>query len=330
MIKDQEKLIRMIKEGRTCNDISKELNISNKQLYNKLLHLKNSGLIFNKNYYSNGQITYKIDSSLSNVTNSEELLTNNLLSLHDETSIKTLIISDLHYGNKLERPDLVDDAFNYCVKNNIHIIFCVGDMIDCLFKRCKSEYDTVEKQIKHFLKDYPFDKDILTFAVAGNHDIYGYYDDSRSIIEATKNYRQDIIIGGYQRTSINIKNDTIDLFHHIDNLFNKRSDSIISLHGHLHKYKAEMTSKNKLAIIVPSLSDVNQTLPTALEMTMNFKKGYIETVDLKQIYFIYKDMILSEASYNLLKNRNVVAKSICNEINKGREERVKVYGLSQR
>lgn len=91
-----------------------------------------------------------------------------------------------------------------------------------------------------------------------------------------------------------------------------------------------MTSKNKLAIIVPSLSDVNQTLPTALEMTMNFKKGYIETVDLKQIYFIYKDMILSEASYNLLKNRNVVAKSICNEINKGREERVKVYGLSQR
>ncbi len=151
------------KEGRTCNDISKALNISNKQLYNRLLTLKNKGIILEKKYYSNGQITYKKPSSSAIIYNSFSDNSKNILSLHEETEMKMLVISDLHFGNKLERLDLVDNAFNYCVKNGINIILCAGDMIDSLSNRCKSEYNTIEKQLQHFVKDYPHDKNILTF-----------------------------------------------------------------------------------------------------------------------------------------------------------------------
>ena len=118
------------------------------------------------------------------------------------------------------------------------------------------------------------------------------------------------------------------LYHHIDNFNKEPTDSIIRLHGHAHKYSTQIDSKNKLQIVVPSLSDINQTLPTALEMNLHFKKGFIETVDLKQIYFLYRDMVLSETSYNLMKNRNIVNKPINNEICSGDSDiRQKVYSL---
>ena len=50
MTENQELLLKLIKEGRTCNDISKELNISNKQLYNRLLTLKNNGIMLERKY----------------------------------------------------------------------------------------------------------------------------------------------------------------------------------------------------------------------------------------------------------------------------------------
>lgn len=111
MTENQELLLRLIKEGRTCNDISKELNISNKQLYNRLLTLKNNGIILERKYYSNGQITYKIPSASLVVYNKTKTSYNNILSLHEEEDMKMLVISDLHFGNKLERLDLVDNAF---------------------------------------------------------------------------------------------------------------------------------------------------------------------------------------------------------------------------
>lgn len=47
-----------------------------------------------------------------------------------ENNLKLLVISDLHFGNELERIDLVNRAYNYCIKNNIHIILCTGDIVD--------------------------------------------------------------------------------------------------------------------------------------------------------------------------------------------------------
>ena len=53
------KLIELINEGKTCNEICHILNISNKQLFNNLTILQNKGFHYNRKYYSNGAIVYR-------------------------------------------------------------------------------------------------------------------------------------------------------------------------------------------------------------------------------------------------------------------------------
>lgn len=52
-------------------------------------------------------------------------------------------------------------------------------------------------------------------------------------------------------------------------------------------------------ITVPSLSSINESLPTMVGMTLHFYKGYIENVNLKQIYFESRPIVLSEIAYKL-------------------------------
>lgn len=42
------KLMELINEGKTCNEICHILNISNKQLFNTLTDLKNNGLFYRR------------------------------------------------------------------------------------------------------------------------------------------------------------------------------------------------------------------------------------------------------------------------------------------
>ena len=44
------KLIKLIKEGKTCNDICGILGISNKQLFNNLTNLRNKGFFLKRKY----------------------------------------------------------------------------------------------------------------------------------------------------------------------------------------------------------------------------------------------------------------------------------------
>lgn len=256
--------------------------------------------------------------------------TNTIYSLQEERDIKMLLISDLHFGNELERIDLVDRAFEYCVKNGIHIILCTGDMIDCLPSKSKKQYSTIDAQISHFIKRYPHDKNILTFAVAGNHDYLAYLKEAKSLIKVVNNYRHDVIIGDFANSTVEIKNEKIDLYHHIDSIPKRETNSVLTLHGHAHKYVAGIKKNGGLDIVVPALSDLCKTLPTALEMNLTFKSGKIEKLDLKQISFDNSDIILNETNYDLSLHGNIKKESRTNVITKENTfERIKVYGLKR-
>ncbi len=302
-------LIQLLKEKKTCNEICSILNISNKQLFNNLTNLKNKGFLLKQKYYSNGVISYKPIFSIKELNEKQQL---NIITSHKETEFRCLAISDLHFGSSLERLDLLDKAFDYCINNGIHIIFCCGDLIDGTFSKTQQNIEDTFLQIEHFIKDYPFDKNILTFGVAGDHDKSALQSSAQNIIEIAKSYRQDIIIGGFNNTIINIKNDNILLYHHILGGKVLLPTAPIVLHGHSHKYLINAHNKT-LHVNVPSLSDINASFPTAVEINLNFIKGYISTVYLKQIFFGEKIYLLSEAQYNLLKNRNVTFGYINNE-----------------
>lgn len=271
----------------------------------------------------NGAIVYKPIFEYNDIREFKINTEATIITQRKQRDIKILAFSDLHFGNKKERLDLLDRAYNYCIKKGINIIFCCGDMIDGSVGKDIGEknIENIYEQIEYFIKNYPFDKNILTFGVGGNHDISALCQGNQDFIEIIKNYRHDVIIPAYHKSYINIKNDKILLHHKINY---ESSDFIekdipLVLKGHRHKYLTKMTEKNNLNVCIPSLSDIdvnnNHSLPTAVELNLNFDKGYIHFVNLKQIYFGTDDFILSEVEYDLLKDRDIDVKNIKNEEN---------------
>ena len=305
-------LIQLIVAGKTNKEICEQLNISSQQLVDELLKLKNRGIMCFRKYYSDGTIKYQNlygMRSLNNYNNIGQDRT--IITDTNENSMKVLVISDLHFGNELERLDLVNKAYNYCIKNGINIILCGGDLVDGAFTKGNQKITDLHKQVEYFLKNYPYDKNILTFSVAGDHDMSVLYKSFLDIIEACNNFRHDIIIGGYNNTGINIKNDKLLLYHHIDSGNMRITDAPIILHGHSHKFSTNI-NKTTLNIAIPSLSNINQLMPSALELNLYFNKGYISDSVIKHIYFGEQDIILSESTFDLLKGRSLIEETVKN------------------
>lgn len=302
---EQAKIIELIKNGKSCNQICDILGLTNQQLYKRLLTLKNNGFSFDRRYYSDGSILYKqpaVYFGTKEVSNYAKIITNPY-----ENKLRALAISDIHFGSQLERLDLLDRAYNYCAKNGIHIIFIAGDLIDGNFGRSEKKISDVDKQISHLKKHYPFDKNILNFAVGGDHDASAFYANGQDLIEVLKNYRHDIVLINYNNAFVNIKNDNILLHHHVNagRMFDANSNCPVMLIGHNHKYDIlPQYNGNTLSIMVPSLSDINDSLPTAIELEFNFKNGVTSNLVATQIYFGDKDYILSKFSYDYARTGN--------------------------
>lgn len=305
-------LIQLIVAGKTNKEICEALNIKQQQLVDELLKLKNKGIMCSRKYYSNGTIKYQNLSGMRSLNNYNNVgQDRTIITDTNENSMKVLVISDLHFGNKLERLDLVNKAYNYCIKNGINIILCGGDLVDGAFSKGNQKITDLYKQVEYFLKNYPYDKNILTFSVAGDHDMSVLYRSFLDIIEACNNFRHDIIIGGYNNTGINIKNDKLLLYHHIDSGNMRITDAPIILHGHSHKFSTNI-NKTTLNIAIPSLSNINQLMPSVLELNLYFNKGYIANLVIKHIYFGEQDIILSESTFDLLKGKTLIEEPVKN------------------
>lgn len=305
-------LLQLLKSGKNNKEICESLNITSQQLYEELLKLKNKGIRHSRKYYSDGSIKYSNISTMKDLKNYKGIgQDRTIITDTNENSMKVLLISDLHFGNELERLDLINRAYNYCTKNGINIILCGGDLIDGVFTQGTQKISDPYQQIEYFIKNYPYDKSILTFSVAGDHDISAFLKSSLDIIEMCNNYRHDIIIGGYNNTEINIKNDKVHLYHHIETGTMYQTDAPIVLHGHSHKYSTEIRN-NALNITIPTLSGINQQMPSALELDIYFSKGYIANSVIKHLYFGSEDIVLSESTFDLLKGRTINYEDVIN------------------
>ena len=308
-------LIDLINKNISNTDICKNLNITFSELTAKLLELKNLGVSYQRKYYSNGTIKYnpvstflesKNTSISVNKSEEESIITNS-----DEDEIKIFATADFHYCNKASRPDLIEKAFDYCIQKGIHIIMCAGDLLDGTFPPGRQTIIEPYEQVKYFLENYPHDDSILTFGVGGNHDMSVLNSSYIDLRYATANYRPDIIISNYCNSIINVKNDSIMLHHHVDNIHKASTKSTILLHGHSHKFKVkDIYNNGLLEVWVPSLSNILQTMPTVLEMTLKFKNGFICHINIKQIRLNKTPEILGE--YDYYKDNNLKVEHIAN------------------
>ena len=293
------RLVKCIDDGLTCNEICNYLNISRKQLYNFLLYLRNDGINFNRKYLSNGVLIYEP------VKRNRELIKDNTINLYTEygsSEEKILVISDLHFGNEKERIDLLKRVYEYCKENDIHVIFNTGDIIDGTFTKGIKERDaeTIYKQVKHIIDDYPFDKNIINFGVLGDHDDSIRIYRNINLKDILDNKRHDICVGGFNNTTINIKNDCINLYHHLNGGSINNSYSPIVIKGHSHVFNINKRDDGVIDINAPSLSNVSiYSKPACLLLDLKFTKGYINEVEIKEISFEDKEETIYDNKFEI-------------------------------
>ena len=236
MTKMTKELLNLVAMKKTLNEMSTELKLDNVKIHKKLMSLKNrTGMEFDRQFFTDGQMIYNLKKDLSKLSNNIELELANF-----ENSVTALLISDLHLGSELERLDLIDKFYDYCSLSNINVIINLGDYLDGYAGRKPKKVEGAEKQIKHLIKKYPFDKNIINFICYGNHDYDLLTEDGINVASRISAARPDLISTGYGLGIINIKNDQLILRHGIRDICCNEVRGKLVLFGHKHHYACDV------------------------------------------------------------------------------------------
>ena len=261
-----EQLLTLIENGKTINEISTIMNLSFKQIYNLITILENKGMTFQRKYYSDGTMLYILKKDLCFKNNhGNSLVEKAIITSPKETEFKAAIISDLHIGSTYERPDLLDKIYDFCIKKGIHVIIITGDIIDGITFGLDHLHDNHFDQLEHFLKVYPFDRNIINVDILGNHDLDCLKKKGLDFEKFLETYRHDFVNLGYRQGILKIKNDRIFLFHTLDSdltnfpSFNyetlKKDTLVIEGHHHFFSYRE---FPNYTKICTPAASDISK------------------------------------------------------------------------
>ena len=242
----------------TCEDMSVFLTSINDKIYSHYHHIK---------FYENGNRRYS-----PNLILDTGIITNK-----DSESYKAMVISDTHFGSISENKELLDTVYDYCIKNNIHNIYHLGDVIDGITGKPEAKYLNPEEQVSHVINDYPSDSGILNFVLLGNHDL-DIIGSNYPLHDAITSNRKDMVCLGYGTREIFIKNDSFILKHSIliDKTDNNYSKKLI-FRGHSHQMKL-VDNLNNYYIYAPSLSNlqfIDGVIPGFLTIEYGFHNGYI-------------------------------------------------------
>lgn len=303
MIDSTRKLLNLINQGKTASEISSEMGISNRQLFNRLTMIRNKGFDFDRKYYDTGDIIYVPKKNInSNTQDGVSVIT-------DKNSLNytALVLSDIHLGSGFEIQGVMDKVYDFCIREGIHNIIMTGDILDGTFNKIPPKISDPYEQIEYFLKIYPFDKSILNFSILGDHDYSILRTTGQDFSKVFDSYRHDIVHLGYGYGSLNIKDDSIGLRHTVKGVSgNFFDDNNLLFFGHSHNLKVIPNGKKNI-IYVPSLSDLclyklgYEGLPSMLLLKLNFNNNIIsnayinQLVVLDKVYFV-NEMVLSIAS----------------------------------
>jgi len=301
------KIFELINQKKSINEITETLNISRKKLYSILRQVKLQGYDIDRKYYYNGDIVYKPRNTFLTYDGI------NLITDKDDDTLNALLLSDLHLGSEYERIDKLNQAYDYCIKEGIHIIIICGDFIDGMFGPYKKHHSNIKEQIDYAIEKYPFDKNIINFITFGDHDFEALQKYGINIATIMENYRHDIISLGYGFGQLNIKNDNIFVRHPAP-IFNpikldaRKLNNRLILCGHSHCMKFNYQPSNAI-FDIPTLSDLPgngiKRPPSAIHMTLEFKNGIILFGSFKHLIFDKNIYTISEFNYNLSTGKDI-------------------------
>lgn len=256
MTETNYKLLQLIKNDYSIDDMCKMMNLSKKELKRRIESLKYEGINITREYNYSGKQNY-----IFNKNNLEDEDIVRIKNDIDKEHFRALAIADTHIGHSKYNMEYLYLMYDYCVKNNIHIVLHCGD----LMHGNKQYRINPQEQLETILSDYPYDPQILTFLAFGNHEesfLEDYGINLKAVIE--KN-REDIIPLGYGECILGIDSvkDYI-IMSHINHNFESNG---VRLSGHSHRYKFQADDYNPM-INVPTLSDFLHTndFPGAVEI----------------------------------------------------------------
>ena len=305
MTSKQRELYELLKQEITLLDLASYLSVSPKQAYNRVQTLKNLGYNVYRKDFSTGDIQFSIANYL--VCNDNN---NILYTLPNTNILRVIVSSDTHVGNSFQRFDLLKETYDYCVKHDIHIIFNCGDILNGLLP---SKVGSViikdyEEQIDFFLKNYPFDSNIINFMLLGNHD-KDFFNGGLNLKQILTKNRYDIKILNYEDSLIRVKNDKIRLIHPIDNTFKVfANNSKIIFRGHSHESKIKtITGQNVFCAYVPASCDMfyqeGCSYPGIYYVLLSFNdKGVINELTINYLIYIHRFIKVGEFSHKFFTN----------------------------
>lgn len=282
----ENKILDEIINNKPSEIIKSKYQLTDKQLYYYIRLLMNKGYNIDRISNDKGIMQYYIAKKISNT---KKLNTTNKI-------IKILAISDLHLTHKNDCIGYLDRVYEYAIKNNIHVIINLGDIIEGTKTECqKIGYKDIDNQIKYLLKYYPYDAKIANYFILGNHDVHSLQTDGIDISRILINERSDFIYCGTKNGSLQISKVLIGLFHPISTAYegiNPNGFSFV-LRGHRHQFMIS-NKENSLNIFVPTLSDV------IVEGIENINKGFLEILlDLRGSTHAFLDVIYYDLEQRL-------------------------------
>ena len=292
-------IIELLIQNKSMKEISNIIGISEKQLYVRLKQIINYGYNLKPSYSYNSDIYY-------NIINGESKFNNEItIGMPKANKVfKCLVYSDPHIGNKESDIKLFNYLYEYASKNDINYILCCGDIIEGDYTTDKKNIVNYEDQVDCFLKKYPYDKNINNIMIFGNHDHHAFKNDGFDILRRIKNSRHDLIPIGYGQGNVNIKGDSLLLFHKLGENSSpkvlKNEKIILSGHGHMMKTKI----KDQLWLCIPTLSNVStdktkDIVPGFVDLSIDFEKGKFEYAEAKHLVLTPRPIIASESRCRL-------------------------------
>ncbi len=288
------KLLEMIVDNKSIDEICSSLNITHNQLKSRIKSIKNEG--------------YRVDTMYSNI-NKDRLYINYKSYSLDKPFIKTCdiddsvligLVADTHIGSELCDMDAIKRVYEYFNKNGIHFVFHLGDLVDGDFR---DTFGDIDSQVLSAILDYPSDESIKNFIVFGNHDKDFVERTGIDIGGAVSYYRDDFISLGYADAYVNLCDANIKLVHKAGPSDGGIENIIIG--GHTHKYRF-FANKSIPRIICPALSNVNpyQNYGGALTMKLSFTDDKATKMLLSQLMVIDNKVIeVGENSYQFCKKK---------------------------
>lgn len=192
----------------------------------------------------------------------------------NENTIGVAICADLHLGSIDDCIEYVNGLINYCLRNNIHDIIILGDLIEGIeyFKthnnssllRFEPDIYTQLKYVNDVLPQVP---GITYHMVFGNHDVYTVNGVSYDIIKDLKNIfgRTDFKVIGCDHGKLQINRDHFKFLHSCMSGVNQtrsKHKQNLTFYGGNHRSEY-VTDLNKVSFnkTVPPLSNKKPSKP---------------------------------------------------------------------